>query len=196
VKRAAVLVLGILAFGIAALLVLTACTGKNAVDQSGSSFRFVSGTSLGKVIPADHRKKAGQFTDELLDGGNYSLSQDAGKVVVINFWATWCSPCTVETPQLDSVYRSVHAQGVDFVGIDTKETSKDAARAFVTDNKISYPIAWDEQARTAIALGKVPALALPFTILIDKQQRVAAVYLHSLTAKDIQPVIATLVAET
>ena len=184
------------AVAISAIVLLTACTGKDAVDQSGGVYRFVSGTSVGKLIPADARKKAGQFTDDLLNGGTYALSQDTGKVVVINFWATWCGPCTTETPQFDSVYRAVRDQGVDVVGIDTKETSKDAARAFVTDNKISYPIVWDEQARTAVALGKVPALSLPFTILIDKQQRVAAVYLHQLTAKDLQPVVASLVAET
>jgi peroxiredoxin len=185
----------LLAATISAALLLTACTGKNAVDQSGSTFRFVTGTSAGKVIPIGQRKAAGQFTGDLLNGGSYALRQDAGKVVVINFWATWCGPCTTETPQFDSVYRSVRDQGVDFVGIDTKEGGKDAPRAFVKDNKISYPIVWDEQARTAVALGKVPALSLPFTVLIDKQQRVAAVYLHQLTAKDLQPVLASLIAE-
>jgi peroxiredoxin len=181
-----------------ALVVLIAgCSGKNAVDQSaGGQFRFVSGTSLGKVIPAADRKKAGAFTDELLDGGTYRLADQAGKVVVINFWATWCGPCTTETPQFDAVYRANQAKGVTFLGVDTKETSRDAARAFVHDNAITYPIVWDEPGQTAVALGKVPALSLPFTVLVDRQQRVAAVYLHVLTAKDLQPVVDTLAAES
>jgi peroxiredoxin len=175
---------------------LTACTGKDAVDQSAGTFRFVSGTTKGKLIDADKRKKAGAFDGEGLDGGTVTLAQDAGKVVVVNFWATWCGPCTTETPQFDSVYRANKAKGVEFIGVDTKETSRDAPRAFVKDNQITYPIVWDEQGRTAVTLGKLPALALPFTVLIDKQQRVAAVYLSSLSAKDLQPVLNTLIAET
>lgn len=179
-----------------AALALTGCTGKNAVDQSSGDFRFVSGTAKGKLIAADQRKKAGTFTGEGLNGGTVDLAQDTGKVVVVNFWATWCGPCTTETPQFDSVYRANKASGVQFIGIDTKETSRDAPRAFVKDNQISYPIVWDEQGATAVALGRIPALALPFTVLLDKQHRVAAVYLSSLAPKDLQPVLNSLIAET
>jgi peroxiredoxin len=181
----------------AAAVLLAGCTGKDAVDQgAGGQFRFVSGTNVGKTIAAADRKKAGDFTGQLLSGGTLDLAKSAGKVVVINFWATWCGPCTTETPQFDSVYRANKAKGVDFIGIDTKETSTDAAKAFVHDNDISYPIVSDEQGETAVALGKIPALALPFTVILDKQQRVAAVYLHPLTPKDLQPVLDKLRAES
>jgi len=186
-----------LAAGAVAALLLAGCTGKNAVDQSaGGQFRFVSGTGVGNTVGAADRKKAGGFTGDLLNGGKLSLSQSAGKIVVINFWATWCSPCTVETPQFDSVYRANKAKGVVFIGIDTKETSTDAAKAFVKDNDISFPIVSDEQGETAIALGKIPARALPFTVILDRQQRVAAVYLRTLTPKDLQPVLDKLLAES
>jgi peroxiredoxin len=172
-----------------------ACTGKHAVDQSaGGQFRFVSGTRLGKTIAPGDRKKAGDFTGNLLNGGKLTLQQQAGKVVVINFWATWCGPCQTETPQFDLVYRANKAKGVAFVGIDTKETSTDAAKAFVKDNHISYPIVSDEAGETAVALGKIPALALPFTVVLDKQHRVAGVYLKPLAPKDLQPVLDKLVA--
>jgi len=187
--------IAVLSAALAAVFVVTACTGKNAVDQSGGNYRFVSGTAKGKIIPIADRKKAGNFTGNLLDGGTMSLAQDAGKVVVINFWATWCGPCTVETPQFDALYRQTQASGVTFIGIDTKEASRDAPRAFVQDNKISYPIVYDEQAKAAVALGRIPALALPFTVVIDKQQRIAAVYTSVLTAKDLQPVLGQLIAE-
>lgn len=175
---------------------LAACTGKDAVDQSSGDFRFVSGTSKGKLIPVAKRKEAGTFSAEGLDGGTVKLADYAGKIAVINFWATWCGPCTTETPQFDAMFRANKAKGVQFIGIDTKETSRDAPRAFVKDNDITYPVVWDEQGKTAVALGKVPAQSLPFTVVLDKQHRVAAVYLVPLSAKDLQPVLNTLIAET
>jgi thiol-disulfide isomerase/thioredoxin len=189
--------LALVAAAAAGLLVLLAgCTGKDAVDQAaGGQFHFVSGTGLGKTYPAGDRKAAGGFTGNRLDGGGkISLAQDAGKVVVINFWATWCGPCITETPQLDSVYRSNKAKAVDFIGVDTKD-NRGSAMAFVKDNDITFPIIFDEQGETALRLGKIPALGLPFTVLIDKRQRVAAVYLSKLTPNDLQPVLDKLLAE-
>jgi peroxiredoxin len=178
-------------------LLVAACTGKDAVDQAaGGQYRFVSGTGVGKTISAADREKAGGFTGDLISGGKLTLAESAGKVTVINFWATWCGPCTVETPQFDQVYRANKANGVAFIGIDTKETSTGAAKAFIKDNDISYPMVADQKGETAVALGKIPALALPFTVIIDKQQRVAAVYLKTLTPKDLQPVLDKLIAES
>lgn len=188
--------LGWIAALLAGALALSACTGKDAVNQTaGGQFRFVSGTSLGKTYPVDKRKAAGDFTGTLLGGGKLTLSQYAGKVVVINFWATWCGPCTTETPQFDAVYRANKAKGVQFIGIDTKDIQS-KAQAFVTDNQITYPIVSDETTETALALGRIPALSLPFTVLVDKKGRIAAVYLMTLSAKDLQPVIDQLLAET
>lgn len=180
-----------------AALVLAGCTGKDAVDQNaGGQFRYVSGTSVGKTYPPADRKKAGQISGPLFSGGTFHLAQTAGKVVVINYWATWCGPCTTETPQFDTVYRAYKGKGVDFVGIDTKDSPESHGRAFVKDNDISYPMVYDEQGETAVRLGKIPALALPFTVLIDKQGRVAAVYLKPLAPKDLEPVLNQLLAES
>jgi thiol-disulfide isomerase/thioredoxin len=182
---------------LAAILVLAACSGgSNAVVQGGGSYRFVSGTGKGALIAAGSRKSVGDVHGTLFNGGDYSLAAQAGKVVVINFWATWCGPCTTETPQFDLVYRQYQSKGVTFVGIDTKDGNRDAVKAFITDNKISYPIVYDEQGETAVELGKIPSQSLPFTVLIDKQQRVAAVYLGVLSPKDLTPVLDKLIAET
>ncbi len=176
---------------------MAACTGKDAVDQSSAGdFRFVTATQAGHVYAVADRKPVGPVTGDLIGGGAYSLAADKGQVVVINFWATWCGPCKTETPQFDALYRQLHPQGqVDFVGVDVKELSRDAGTSFVTDNKISYPILWDEPGKTALELGHVPSTSLPFTVIIDKQQRVAAVYLQALTPADLTPVLTSLAAE-
>ena len=180
---------------VAAAALVTGCAGKNAVDQSaGGQFRFVSASDPGQTWKPADRKKVGDVTGERLEGGSFNLSSDAGKVVVVNFWASWCAPCQIETPQFDSVYRAYKDKGVDFVGIDFKD-QRGKAQSFVKDNDISFPIVYDQQGKTALELGHLPSQGLPFTVLIDKQQRVAAVYVGSLTPKDLEPVLDRLLAD-
>jgi peroxiredoxin len=180
---------------LAAVLTLAACAGTDAVDQNaGSTFQFHSGTPLGSLYPQNERKPAGSFTGTLLDGGTTSLAATAGKVVVLNFWASWCEPCKIETPQFDLVYRKMKSRGVAFLGIDTKDV-KSNAQAFVRSYDISYPIVYDETGATALRLGDLPATALPFTVLLDKHGRVAAVYIVRLSAKDLTRALDRLLAE-
>jgi peroxiredoxin len=179
---------------VTAALTLAACTGSNAVDQTNDTFKFSSGTPLGKLYPPADRKQAGSFAGSLLDGGRTSLAQTRGKIVVINFWAAWCGPCKTETPQFDLVYRRLKARGVDFIGVDTKDV-KSNAQAFVKDYGISYPIVYDEPGEIALRLGDLPDTALPFTVLLDRAGRVAAVYIVRLSAADLTTALNKLLAE-
>jgi thiol-disulfide isomerase/thioredoxin len=180
----------------ACALVLAGCTGKDAVNQSGGSlYQFSSATKLGETISLSSRKSPKDITGDLLAGGTYRLTSDNGKVVVLNFWASWCSPCRTEMPGFDGLYREVKSS-VDFVGVNTKDGSESAAKAFVSDNSISYPIVVDEPGKIALALGHIPSGSLPFTVVLDKQHRVAAVYLGALQAADLQPVLTKLSAES
>lgn len=179
-----------------AALFLSACSGKNAVDQSsiGGGYQFKSATKLGSLVAPASRQPARNFTGDLLSGGKTSLAATKGKVVVINFWASWCGPCKVETPQFDLLYRRIAPKGVAFLGIDTKD-DREHAQTFVDGYKISYPIIFDEAGETALHLGNIPA-NLPFTVLLDKQGKVAAVYFGGLTVKDLDGPINQLLAET
>jgi peroxiredoxin len=175
-----------------------ACSGgKNAVDQqAGGEYRYVQATKKGALIDAARRKSAGIVSGDLLSGGSYSLAQDKGKVVVLNFLATWCGPCQIETPQFDALYRERKASGVQFVGLDVKDPSKSQSRAWVQDKQITFPVVYDEPAKTALQLGNIPLAGLPATVVIDKQGRVAAVYVGSVLPKDLTPALDTLVRET
>lgn len=176
---------------------LAGCSGgKDAVDQSsGNQFRYVQATDKGSVIEAAKRKQAGPVAGNLLSGGEYRLSDDRGKVVVLNFFASWCPPCQTETPQFDSIYRERKSSGVRFVGMDVKDPSRSAAQSWLEDKKVTFPVVYDEAARSAIQLGDVPMAALPSTVVIDKQGRVAAVYVGSVLPADLTPALDQLVRE-
>ena len=180
---------------IAAALLLSACTGSDAVDQNAAgTFEFKGATPLGKLWPAAKRKPAADFDGKLLDGGTFSLASTKGKAVVLNFWASWCTPCRTELPQFDLLYRKMKTQGAAFVGIDSKDAAG-SARSFVKNYDITFPSVYDEPGRTAVRLGHLPVAALPFTVLLDKQGRVAAVYALKLSYKDLEAPLERLLAE-
>ena len=180
---------------LAAALLLSACTGSDAVDQNAAgNFEFSGGTPLGKLIPAGERKPAADFDGTLIDGGKFALKSTAGRPVVLNFWASWCPPCRTELPQFDLLYRKVKSRGATFVGIDTKD-DKGKGRNFLKSNDISFPSVYDEPGETAVRLGKIPAAALPFTVLLDRRGKVAAVYLVRLSYKDLETPLDRLLAE-
>jgi peroxiredoxin len=187
----------VLATALSAVLGLSACSGgANAVDQSaGNQFRYVQANKKGSVIEAAQRKPAGPVRGPLLTGGEYRLSDDRGKVVVLNYFASWCPPCQTETPQFDAIYRERKDAGVQFVGMDVKDPSKSAAQSWLKDKGVTFPVVYDEAARTAIQLGDVPMAALPSTVVIDKQGRVAAVYVGSVLPKDLTPALDELTEE-
>src|SRR5687767_6959690 len=129
---------------VGALLLAGCSTGADAVDvNNGGEFRFVAGTPSGEVIPPDERASAPEFSGELLDGASFSSDNLAGQVAVINFWGSWCAPCRVETPAFSEVAADLADDGVQFLGINVKETDPQFARAFVERFGISFPSVYD-----------------------------------------------------
>lgn len=185
VLRAGAAVTALLA---AAVLVLSGCTS----SSSGSkTFQFSTATAIGTVIPAAQRKPAPTITGaNLQGGGNLSLAAQRGKVVVMNFWAHWCGPCTAELPSMSQLYRQNESRGVTFLGINTDD-SVGGGQTFVSDHHIAFPNITDQQGRIQLQLGNIPG-NLPFTVLIDQRGRVAAVYLERFTSKDLQKSIDAL----
>jgi peroxiredoxin len=174
----------------AVVVAASACSG----GGGDGSYQFRSATELGKLYPIADRKPAGSWSGTLLDGGSTSLAANRGTALVLNFWASWCAPCRVESPQFDLLYRKMKSQDVQFYGVDTKD-AKSNAQAFLNSFDISYPNIYDERGEIALRLGNMPTAALPFTVLIDKRGRVAAVYVGRLSAKDLQPPVEKLLQE-
>ena len=99
-------------------------------------------------------------------------------------------------PQLQQVYDATREEGVAFLGIDVRDNDIDAPRDFVTDRKITFPSIYDPAMRTMIAFGgRYPATVIPSTIVVDREHRVAAVFLRELLAEDLLPLVRRLAAE-
>lgn len=81
---------------------------------------------------------------EALDGGSFKLSDYAGKVVVLNLWATWCAPCRVETPHLVELSREFGPRGAEFVGLAMDDPATDAGRVrdFAREYGVGYTVGW------------------------------------------------------
>jgi thiol-disulfide isomerase/thioredoxin len=182
---------------LAMLLVLAGCsTGSGAVSVvNGGEFRFVAGTPAGTAIAVDKRAPAPKFSGKLVGGGNFASSTLGGKVAVLNFWGSWCAPCRVETPQFQQVYAAVRDKGVAFVGLDVKEPSEDFALGFMKRFGIQFPSVYDPRGEVALAFRDYPANAIPSTIILDRQQRVAAVYTGEVASRDLRAVLDRVLEE-
>ncbi|GII93589.1 TlpA family protein disulfide reductase [Sinosporangium siamense] len=174
-----------LGVAVAAALVLTACApGADSGPQAGDT-RFVPGDGKMSVFPAAERKPAPEVTGPTLDDGTVSLAALKGKVVVLNFWASWCAPCRAEAPTLKDVAGRTKAAGVEFVGVAFKD-DKTRAKAFERSYKIDYPSLFDQPGKIALAFqGVMPPAAIPTTLIIDRQGRVAARALGAVKYNDL-----------
>ncbi|BBX50183.1 TlpA disulfide reductase family protein [Mycolicibacterium poriferae] len=183
-----------------AVAALTGCsTGSDAVAQGGT-FEFVAPGGQTDIFydpPADRGRPGPLAGPDLMDTDRtISLDDFAGKVVVINVWGQWCAPCRTEISQLQQVYEATRDQGVAFLGIDVRDNNIDAPRDFVVDRGVTFPSIYDPAMRTMIAFGgRYPTTVIPSTVVLDRQHRVAAVFLRELLAEDLQPVVERLAAE-
>jgi thiol-disulfide isomerase/thioredoxin len=176
---------------IAALSVawLAACADTKVTPSSGNGQRYVAGNGTIQVIKPSDRKAAPELTGTTLDGGSFSLADLRGSVTVVNVWASWCSPCRAEAPGLQKVSTDLTTQGVRFVGIDTRDTN-DNAKAFERHFGITYPSIVDQDGALLLRFKEtLPPQAIPTTLVIDKNGRMAARALKPLTEEQLRELI-------
>jgi len=158
----------------------------------GASRWRVSGQSAG-LIPAARREPTPNLILPQLNGGQWSLADHRGQVVLLNFWATWCEPCRDELPDLLSAIRQATPHGLAAVGVsmDTGPATQANVRQFVLQYRLPYPIAFPNR---EMSLG-ARDIGVPTTVLLDKQGRRAQTYVGELDRATLARDIATLQAE-
>lgn len=161
---------------------LAGCTSPSADTRTQSG-----------LIPAAQRKAAPTVSGELLDGGTFDLAAQKGHVVVVNFWASWCAPCRAEAADLEDVYQATKDSGVVFVGINIRD-EKDKAIAF-HDGRAGYPSLFDPAGKISLAFSDVPPSAIPSTLVIDRDGRIASITRRDIRKADLQPLVEQVDAE-
>lgn len=176
-----------------AVLAVAGCANASAGSNEGTG--YVAGDGSTVVLAQSERQSAPELAGTTLDGGTWSSADAAGDIVVANVWASWCAPCRAEAPVLEQVHRANADAGVQFVGIDTRD-SEAAARAFVSRYGITYPNIVDTDGQLQLRFrDTLPPQAIPSTVFIDKQGRVAARILGEADAPRLQGIIDTLQQE-
>lgn len=174
---------------------LAGCAGTNAADGTdGGGNRFIAGDGNITEYKAGERKSVQDVTGEGLDGKRIGLADYKGKVTVVNFWASWCAPCRGEAPSLEQVHQDNKAHGVAFLGVNFKD-SKDNAKAFERSFKVTYPSLFDADGRVTLAFRAVPPSAIPSTLVLDREGRVAARIIGATTYSKLGPLVAKVRAE-
>jgi len=124
---------------------------------------LLAAASVGVGAPVTVGTRAPPLIVTQLDGHEFDLARARGKVVIVNYWASWCSPCRAEMPVLDKFYQRYQRQGLVLLGLSVDDVHDRAAVADIM-RKFSYPAAL---AAGAKANGFGPALAVPMTFVID-----------------------------
>jgi len=145
---------------LAASLLLAACSSP-------------TGSGSPRVKPEAARKPAPNFSLKDADGRTVQLSDYRGKVVLLNFWATWCDPCRYEIPWFIEFERQHKGQGFAVVGVSMDEDGWQAVKPFISELGINYRILLGDD-KVSQLFGGVDAL--PTSFVIDRDGRIAAVY--------------------
>ena len=156
---------------------------------------FVSGDGSVTVLNPDAREVAPILVGQDLDGQEISTADFPGEILVLNVWASWCAPCRAEAPALEEVAEEFIDQGVQLIGLNTRD-SKASANNFVRKYQVSFPSIVDTDGRLQLQFREtLPPQAIPSTIVIDQSGRVAARALGAIEASTLSAIIDQLLLE-
>ncbi|MFD7435902.1 TlpA family protein disulfide reductase [Streptomyces sp. NPDC059861] len=179
-----------------AALLLSAC-GSGGTSGGGGETNFVAGADGIDTAGKGDRAAAPDLSGKTIDGGQLDLADYKGKVVVLNVWGSWCAPCRAEAKNLETVYRDTKDQGVQFVGINTRDTSTGPALAFEKEFGVTYPSLYDPTGRLMLRFekGTLNPQAIPSTLVIDRDGKVAARALQPLSEEKVREMLDPVLAE-
>jgi len=154
----------------------------------------VDGNASAVVYATGHRPLAPEFTATTLTGSSLSFSSYRGKVVVLNFWGSWCVPCREEASILSAAAVRYQPSGVSFLGVDVRDTAA-SAQAFARSFHVRYPSVSDPSSViTQDFTAAVPIAGTPTTLVIDRTGHVAGAVFGAVTYPELTAILAKVTA--
>jgi thiol-disulfide isomerase/thioredoxin len=189
-RRTVVLAAAVLA---GVLLIVVLVTGWAGGGNSGVT--TVGGNASAVVYTAGHRPLAPEFTGTTLTGSKLNFSSYRGKVVVLNFWGSWCVPCREEAPVLAAVAGKYERSGVSFLGVDVRDTTA-SALAFTHSFHVAYPSVSDQSSAITLDFtAKVPIAGTPTTLVVDRTGHIAGAVFGTVTYSELTAILAKITAK-
>ncbi|CAL9275463.1 TlpA family protein disulfide reductase [Streptomyces rochei] len=187
-----------LAAGAAVSALLVSACSSGGTSGGGGQTGFVTGSDGISTVKEGERADAPDLSGKTVDGGQIDVDDYRGKVVVLNVWGSWCPPCRAEAKNFEKVYQDVKDQGVQFVGINTRDTSVGPARAFEEEFGVSYPSLYDPAGKLMLRFekGTLNPQAIPSTLIIDREGKVAARTLQALSEEKLRKMLEPYLKDT
>ncbi|WUJ29923.1 TlpA family protein disulfide reductase [Streptomyces sp. NBC_00388] len=157
-------------------------------------------TSADGIVTAakGSRDDAPHLSGRTLEGDALDVSSAyEGKIVVVNVWSSWCPPCRAEAGSLERVAKELKPQGVEFVGINTRDASTGPAKTFEKSYGLTYPNLYDPAGKLVLRFpaGSLSPQAIPSTLVIDRHGKIAARKLSGVGAGTLHTMIGPVLAE-
>jgi len=121
-----------------------------------------------KIQVLNQRISPVDFTLQFLNDGSAALSSYKGKVVILNFWATWCPPCRAEMPSMEKLYNQFKTQGLEILAVNISENNN-TVKQFIQNNNYTFPIMMDSNGRVSGIYG---IKAIPTSFIIDREGKI------------------------
>ncbi|MEU9554916.1 TlpA family protein disulfide reductase [Streptomyces fumanus] len=181
---------------VACALLVSACSS-GGTSGGGGNTNYITGSDGIATVGKGDRADVPDLSGKTVDGAKLDIDDYRGKVVVLNVWGSWCPPCRAEAKNFEKVYQDVKDQGVQFVGINTRDTSTGPARAFEKEYGVSYPSLYDPAGKLMLRFkkGTLNPQAIPSTLVIDRDGRIAARTLQALSEEKLRKMLAPVLAE-
>ncbi|WP_300343656.1 TlpA disulfide reductase family protein [Nesterenkonia sp.] len=181
-----------------AALALTGCGGSSdelAQRASNDGSNYVAGDGSVEEIAPENRGEPVAVESTLFDGTEVNAETFTGQVTVINFWYAGCAPCRKEAPDLQALYEEFQPEGVQFYGVNTRDTQA-TAEAFERNFGVTYPSMEDRSGQVLMAMTDyVHPSAVPTTLVLDTQGRVAAKIVGMIEPGTLRALVTTALEE-
>ncbi len=177
-----------LLWSLSLVVLLAGCGGEKSTDTTAasSSASAESGPLPGKVRDVD-AEPVPDLTLETMKGGSIDLADQEGRVLLVNFWATWCAPCREEIPDLNALQAELGGEGLRVIGVALDRQGREKVEPFAEKLSIEYPVVIDAEGTAESEFGPIPGL--PTTIVVGPDGQITKRVVGIFPVDEMKPTI-------